>query len=96
MEDMLIVVKAGDSENLSVEEYINQFLVKNEIIKAKNKAGEYEFLNDPSIRLQGEKVNCFFFEKGKNNILIDVYYKNIKRNSSEANLLPDMDVLKVI
>ena len=68
-------------------------LVKTEIIKAKNKAGEYEFLNDPSIRLQGEKVNCFFFEKGKDNILIDVYYKNIKRNSSEANLLPDMDVL---
>ncbi len=93
VDDMLIVVKAGSSENLSVEEYINQFLVKNEIIKAKNKADEYEFLKDPSIRLQGEKVNCLFFEKGKDNILIDVYYKNIKRNSSEANLLPDMDVL---
>lgn len=93
VDDMLIVVASGDSENLSVEGYINQLLVKNEIIRAKNKSGEYEFLKDSSIRLQEEKVNCFFFEKGKDNILIDVYYKNIKKNSSEANLLPDMDVL---
>lgn len=93
VDDMLIVVSTGDSANLSVEEFVNQVLVKNEIISVKNKAGEYEFLKDSSIKLQGEKVNCFYFEKGKDNILIDVYYKNIKKNSSEANLLPDMDVL---
>lgn len=93
VDDMLIVVNVDDSANSSVEEFINQFLVKNEIVRAKNKSGEYEFLMDSSIKLQGEKVNCFYFEKGKDNILIDVYYKNIKKNSSEANLLPDIDVL---
>jgi len=93
VDDMLIVVNVDDSANLTAEEFINLLLVKNEILKVKNKAGEYEFLKDSSIKLQGEKVNCFYFEKGKDNILIDVYYKNIKKNSSEANLLPDMDVL---
>ncbi len=93
VDDMLIVVSVGDLGNLSVEEFIFQLLVRNEIIKTKNKMGEYELIKDSSIKLQEEKVNCFYFEKGKDNILIDVYYKNIKKNSSEANLLPDMDVL---
>ena len=93
VDDILIVVNADDLGELSIDEYINQLLVKNEIIRDKNKTGEYEFLKDSSIRLQGEKVNCFYFENVKDNILIDVYYKNIKKNSSEANLLPDMDVL---
>lgn len=93
VDDMLIVVNTDDSVNSTVEEFINKVLVENEIVRAKNKAGEYEFLKDSSIRLQGEKINCFYFEKGKDNILIDVYYKNIKKNSSEANLLPDIDVL---
>lgn len=93
VDDMLIVVNIDETGNLSVEDFINQVLISKNIVKSKNKAGEYEFVLDSSIKLQDEKINCFYFEKGKDNILIDVYYKNIQRNSSEANLLPDIDVL---
>lgn len=93
VDDMLIVVNTDKTGELSIEEFINQVLVDNKIVKTKNKVGEYEFILDSAIKLQDEKINCFYFEKGKDNILIDIYYNNIKRSSSEANLLPDIDVL---
>lgn len=93
VDDMLIVVGTGPIEHISTEEIIENILVKKRILNAKNTKGEYEFFAEPSVKLQGEKVNCFYFEKGKENILLDVYCKKIKKNSSEANLLPDIDVL---
>ncbi|SEV83135.1 reverse transcriptase domain-containing protein [[Clostridium] fimetarium] len=94
VDDMLIVVGTGQIEHISVEEIIENILVKKQILNAKNTNGEYNFFAEPSVKLQGEKVNCFYFEKGKENILLDVYCKKIKKNSSEANLLPDIDVLR--
>jgi len=93
VDDMLIVVGTGLIEHISAEQIIENILVKKRILKAKNVNGEYEFFTEPSVKLQGEKVNCFYFEKGKENVLLDVYCKKIKKNSSEANLLPDIDVL---
>ncbi len=93
VDDMLIVVGTGQIEYISAEEIIEDILIKNQILNAKNTNGEYEFFAEPSAKLQGEKVNCFYFEKGKENILLDVYCEELKKNSSEANLLPDIDVL---
>ena len=41
-----------------------------------------------------EKINCFFFEQNASNVLIEVAEKQIRDNSSEANLLPEFDVIK--
>jgi hypothetical protein len=46
------------------------------------------------LRLQKEKVNCFFFKQGTPNILLKIYEEKININSSEANLLPDVEILE--
>lgn len=54
----------------------------------------YVFIGFDSIAIQQEKINCFFFEKDAANILIEVAEKQIRENSSEANLLPEFDIIK--
>ena len=46
-----------------------------------------------NIRIQRDKVNCFSFPKDQKTILLDIYAEAINMNSSEANLLPDIDVI---
>lgn len=93
VDDMLLVVNFKEYEHLNIDKIIYDLLVNNGIIRKCRSGVEYEFVQRPSLKLQSEKINCFLFERGKDNILIDVYYKQIKKNSSEANLLPDVDVL---
>lgn len=93
VDDILLVVNIDGGGNISSDNIINNILIKNGIITYKKQKGEYEFISRSTLKLQKEKINCFYFEKGKDNILMDVYYKQIKKNSSEVNLLPDVDVL---
>ena len=59
----------------------------------KSKNTELRFTKYPNLRIQKEKINCFLFVKNEGNILIDVYKETIRKNSSEWNLLPDINIL---
>ena len=93
VDDMLLVMKINRLDKNTSEMVIDSMLQKNGIIRKCNNDNEYEFTKRKSLKLQNEKINCFLFERGNDNVLIDVYYKQILKNSSEANLLPDVDVL---
>lgn len=93
VDDILLVVNIEEGKEIISDKIIHDILIKKGIVSKKKQSTEYEFTLRPSIKLQSEKINCFLFEKGKDNILVDVYYKQIKKSSSESNLLPDVDVL---
>lgn len=93
VDDILLVLKVDEETTINSETIVDKLLLENGIVNSKKKNGEYEFVLRPTLKLQSEKINCFYFDKGRDNVLIDVYYKQIKKNSSEANLLPDVDLL---
>lgn len=93
VDDILIVIPVDKVDDYTAENFINKYLVDNNIIHNKDLKNDYSFIEYSNLKIQKEKVNCFFFEKGIKNILVDVYDKMIRTNSSEANLLPDMELL---
>ena len=54
---------------------------------------DLKFVDFINIHIQKDKINCFSFPKNKKAILLDIYADTINMNSSEANLLPDIDFL---
>lgn len=65
----------------------------NKGLVTKSGIADLKFLGYSNIRIQKDKVNCFFFPKSQKTILLDIYAETIRKNSSERNLLPDTDVL---
>lgn len=94
VDDMLIVTEANGCGDYLVNDFVSEILVGNQVIK-KSEAGinRYEFEKYSNLKIQQEKIKCFFFEKNKSDILVNFYEEEIKVNSSEANLLPDMSLL---
>jgi len=92
VDDILIVCDGTDLNDFSANDYIEKFLIHNGIVLPCGN-GDYRFVRYPNIKIQKEKVNCFFFEKNTKDILVEIYYEQIKANSSEAKLLPDMELL---
>lgn len=52
-----------------------------------------KFASYTNLRIQEEKVNCFYFKKNEEITLLDIYEETVKNNSSEKNLLPDKKIL---
>lgn len=92
VDDILLVLSASDLEEFSKSDLIEHFLIANHIVTPSGKNG-YKLILHPTIKLQSQKIDCFFFKKGIPNILLNIYKDQIQSNSSEANLLPDIDVL---
>lgn len=92
VDDMLIVLKTNEEDLANHNEIINKYLIDTEIIKKSNE-NELKFNGYNNIRVQKNKINSFFFQKNKKSVFFDIYAKAININSSEANLLPDIDVL---
>lgn len=92
VDDILLVLSASDLDGFSKSDLIEHFLIANHIVAPSGKSG-YKLVLYPTIKLQFQKINCFFFKKGTPNILLNIYKEQIQLNSSEANLLPDIDVL---
>ncbi|WP_270206175.1 reverse transcriptase domain-containing protein, partial [Clostridium butyricum] len=94
VDDILLVLSTtNDTKDYSVDEYIHKYLVETKIVSNSDRKGIYKFLQYKNVRIQKEKVNCFYFEKGVKDILVEIYDKSIRTNSSEANMLPDIDLL---
>lgn len=93
VDDMLIVVEATtDMSNFNEIELIETFILSKGI--AENSGDKnLKFKHYPNLKLQIDKINTFFFEKNCKNILLDIYYDKIRYNSSEANLLPEVDII---
>ncbi len=92
VDDILLVVEAPNMDNFSQKDYIEHFLIATNIVAPVGKEN-YKLVLHPNLKLQSEKINCFFFKLGSPNILLETYEDKIRVNSSEANLLPDVDIL---
>lgn len=97
VDDMIIVIPTQAKPEDATPEYVCNLLIEKGLIIGKKgpvQSNNYVFVDFTSIAIQGEKINCFFFEKKTSNILIEVAEKQIRSNSSEANLLPEFDIIK--
>ena len=96
VDDMIIVLPSEVQANNATSDYICNLLCQKGLIRRKTPSNDqnYVFIDFDSIAIQQEKINCFFFEKDAANILIEVAEKQIRENSSEANLLPEFDIIK--
>lgn len=92
VDDILIVVHAPKMDNFSQKDFVEHFLIATNIVMPMGKEN-YKLVLHPNLKLQSEKINCFFFKLGSPNILLEIYEDKISVNSSEANLLPDVDIL---
>ena len=92
VDDILIVVKMEENIELQREKVIEQLFVKTGLV-IKSGGFDLKFKDYTNIKIQKDKVNCFHFPKNQKTILLDIYAEAINMNSSEANLLPDVDTL---
>lgn len=92
VDDILIVLKTDKLNETSADDIINKYLINKGLV-TKSGIADLKFLGYSNIRIQKDKVNCFFFPKSQKTILLDIYAETIRKNSSERNLLPDTDVL---
>ena len=96
VDDMILIIPAEVHASQATPEFICELLMKRGAIKKKytTQDEDYVFSGFESISIQKRKINCFFFEQNAPNVLIEVAEKQIKCNSSEANLLPEFDLIK--
>lgn len=92
VDDILIVLVTDKTNEISTEDIINKYLINTGLV-VKSGTVDLRFSGYSNIRIQKDKVNCFFFPKNQKTILLDIYAETIHMNSSESNLLPDTDVL---
>ena len=92
VDDILIVLETDTINETSSDDVINKYLINTGLV-AISGAQDLKFYGYSNIRIQKDKVNCFFFTQNQKTILLDIYAETIHMNSSEANLLPDTDVL---
>ena len=92
VDDILIVLEADRINETSTEELINKYLINTGLV-IKSGTVDLKFSGYSNVRIQKDKVNCFFFPKNQKTILLDIYAETIHMNSSESNLLPDIDIL---
>lgn len=94
VDDIIIVLETGVLPNQIDEDYAVKLLSEKGLISRKDDRGNYSFRDFPNILIQKRKMNCFYFEKDNSNVLLDIIKQRMKSNSSEANLLPDFDIIK--
>ncbi len=94
VDDILIVLNADKSNEMSSEEIINKYFINTGLVQ-KSGAKDFKFVNYSNIKIQRDKVNCFCFPKGQRIIMLDLYEEVINANTSETNLLPDTDMINL-
>lgn len=92
VDDILLVLSTSELKNVSKSDLIQYFLVNKNIVSSSGK-NDFKLVLHPTIKLQSQKIECFIFKQGIPNILLNIYKEQIQKNSSEANLLPDIDSL---
>ncbi len=93
VDDILIVVSKDIAADFNRDDIISKYFINNGLIYKIGNNSELSFAKFTNIKIQKEKVNCFYFPKNEKNILFDIYSQAIEMNSSEANLLPDINVI---
>lgn len=92
VDDILFVLDGSGKEKFNTQSIIENELIRKEII-IPSENNNLSFYNYKNLKIQKDKINVFFFQKNQKDILLDVYDKKIRINSSEANLLPDIGIL---
>ena len=93
VDDILLVLSVEESCEISQRNLIEKFLINTQLVSRHNDK-ELFWANYDWIRVQTEKINIFYFSKKEPLIFLDVYSETLKINSSEANLMPDVDMIR--
>lgn len=62
VDDILLVLPASGLEDFSKVDLIEHFLITNHIVAPAGRSG-YKLILHPTIKLQSQKIDCFFFKK---------------------------------
>lgn len=94
VDDINIVIKLNDEESeiYNKKNIVKHYFIDTNIVKRVND-NDLKFASYTNLRIQEEKVNCFYFKKNEEITLLDIYEETVKNNSSEKNLLPDKKIL---
>ncbi len=92
VDDILIVIETDNINENNSDDVINKYLIDTGLV-IKSGLTDLKFSGYSNIRIQRDKVNCFYFPRNQKTILLDIYAETIHMNSSETNLLPDTTVL---
>ena len=95
VDDILFLV-SEKSDKEKKDDYILKHLVETNILVKKNSiSNEYYFKGYENLKTSFDKKDrYFFFEKGKEPILINAFKEILNRSTSEESLLPDLDFLE--
>jgi len=92
VDDILLLINSKE-DNLQYNDYIiNKYFVATNILED-NDNKMWCFTDYKNLYIQKEKINCISFFKNKKHNFLAIYDNVIKKNSSEWNLLPDIDIL---
>lgn len=90
--DDILLVLSDVQETQKMDDLIRTTLVEKDIIEYDGET-TMSLKRHKNLKIQTSKINCFFFHKGEKPILLDKYEQILQMNSSEYNLLPDIDIL---
>ena len=92
VDDVLLVIETLNNNTVENKQgIINLFTEKGLLI---SRDSYLKLVGYNNLRIQQEKINCFYFQKNSTPIFLKIYEKTLQMNSSESNLLPDIDILK--
>lgn len=92
VDDVLLVIETSNGNKTESKEAIVNLFIEKGILSSKD--SYLKFIGYNNLRIQQEKINCFYFQKNATPIFLKIYEKALQLNSSEANLFPDIDILK--
>lgn len=92
VDDIIIVIECADEKKIKTKKEALEFLKEKKILEQQKNG--FIFSGYPCFVINEEKTNCFYFPKDTDNLFIDMYEKQVKKNSSEANMLPDIELLQ--
>lgn len=91
VDDILLVLKDKAKPQTTLSGIIKEYFIDKNIItgeKPNYRITDYELI------LQEKKINIFTIPQNQRTILLDIYEDFIKKNNSEYNLLPDINLAR--
>ncbi len=93
VDDLLLVLDSENEANTSVERCIRNYLLRPKLFKRLSRT-RISYVRDSNLTIQVDKIRCYYFKRGSKDALLKSFYDNINGTVSEANLFPDIDILK--
>ena len=99
VDDILLVISCSDDEKIKdVESVIDEYFVKPKIFSSTNQEEQsvpLYFRDMNNIKFQPTKLSIFHFSANEPTALLDKFIAQVRKNSSEYQLLPDDEEIEI-